>query len=293
VRIAIGLISPDKTMQDNSPESRHSTTAQPGHPVVVMDSGVGGLSVLRSLLQQLPSEPFIYLADSAHVPYGDKPQDFIVERTLALAKYARDDLQAKALVIACNTATAAAVSQVRSQWPDWVVVGIEPAVKPAAHHTQRGVMGILATSNTLASQKFQALVEEHAAGKQVVVQACPGLVECIESGDLESPRLKSLLSSYVQALLDQHADVIVLGCTHYPFLTRLIAAQAGPDVEILETGGPVARETRRRLAAAGLLRQSPDAPPAPGFLTTGDPQALSRAVRDLLGLQSDVRGVTC
>jgi glutamate racemase len=212
---------------------------------------------------------------------------------LALARHAHDELRAKALVIACNTATAAAVAQVRTQWPDWVVVGIEPAVKPAAHHTQRGVVGILATSNTLASEKFRALVQSHAAGKQVVVQACPGLVECIEAGDLDSPGLQTLLSGYVQALLDQHADVIVLGCTHYPFLTDLIVRQAGPGVEVLQTGGPVARETRRRLMMADLLCPSPPGHSAPRFLTTGDPQALERAVGKLLGLQEPVGRVTC
>lgn len=261
-------------------------------PVLVFDSGVGGLSVLRSLRASLPSERFIYVADSAHVPYGDKPHAFIVDRTLAIAAYAHDRLGAKAFVIACNTATAAAIEDVRQRWPEWVVVGIEPAVKPAALQTRSGVIGILATSNTLASERFKALVQGFAADCAVVAQPCPGLVECIEAGDLDGPLVRQLLEGYVARLTDAGADVIVLGCTHYPFVAPLVAELAGGRIPVLETGDAVARETRRRLEASQRLAPE-GAGPAVEWLSTGSASELASSVRVLLGLQAEVKELAC
>ncbi len=282
--------------QQSAADSRaapvNGTAAQA--PVFVFDSGVGGLSVLRSLLAELPDERFVYLADSAHVPYGDRPQTFIVERTLAIARYAREACGAKAFVIACNTATAAAVAQVRAHWPDWVVVGIEPAVKPAALQTRTGVIGILATSNTLASERFSGLVEGFASDCRVVAQPCPGLVECIEAGDIDGPDVRRLLTGFVGALVEQGADVIVLGCTHYPFVAPVVQALAGPAVQVLETGEAVARETRRRLTVDGLLAESGcgGLPPL-SLLATGSVQALQASASRLLGLSVLPLQVAC
>lgn len=265
-------------------------------PIAVFDSGVGGLSVLRSLLAELPDERFVYMADSAHVPYGEKPQSFIVERTLAMARHAREVLAAKAFVIACNTATAAAVAQVRATWPDWVVVGIEPAVKPAAMRTRSGVIGILATSNTLASERFASLVSGFASDCRVVAQPCPGLVECIEAGDVDGPGVRALLKGFVGALQEQGADVIVLGCTHYPFVADLVQELAGADVQVLETGEAVARETRRRLDVEGLLGPAGliDAiTPRVGLLASGSAADLQSAVARLLGISAPAAQLDC
>ena len=216
-------------------------------PIGVFDSGLGGLTVLHALQQQLPHESFIYVADNGHAPYGDKPPAFIIQRSLAIAQYLRTH-QAKALVIACNTATAAAAHVLRQTWPDWPIIGIEPAVKPAAMITKTGVVGILATTNTLASDKFRQLISRFSENAKIVVQACPGLVEEIERGNLDSPRLHQLLAEYVGALRQAGADVIVLGCTHYPFVQAQIQTLAGAGVVVIETGEAVARETSRQLA---------------------------------------------
>ncbi len=261
-------------------------------PIAVFDSGVGGLSVLRSLMEVLPNERFVYVADNAHVPYGDRPQAFIAERTLAVARFCLNQLHAKAFVIACNTATAAAISQVRECFPNAVVVGIEPAVKPAAMQTRTGVLGILATSNTLASEKFRALVQGYAADKTVLVQPCPGLVEFVEQGELTGPDIESLLSRYISVLVGQGADVLVLGCTHYPFLAPLIQRLAGQSVQVLETGLPVARETQRRLALEGCLAEQPVSP-ALAFYATGNTTSLAQAIEHLLGLALPVSRAAC
>jgi glutamate racemase len=221
-------------------------------PITVFDSGIGGLSVLRYLRSVLPLEHFVYVADSMYVPYGDKPLEFVVARSEAVARYARAR-GSKALVIPCNTATAAAAQHLRGLFPDWLVVGVEPAVKPAAFQTKTGVVGILATTNTLTSEKFRSLVERFSSHAKVLVQPCPGLVECIEAGDFSGDATRSLLRGYVSALTIQGADILVLGCTHYPFVADTIAELAGPSVTILETGQAVARETARRLNEANLL----------------------------------------
>jgi glutamate racemase len=260
-------------------------------PVVVFDSGVGGLSVLKALCRTLPGESFYYIADSLYVPYGDRPATTVVERSRQVAAYGRS-LGAKALVIPCNTATAAASAELRLLYPDWIVIGIEPAVKPAAAITKTGVVGVLATTGTLNSDKFRRLVERVAQGVRVVVQPCPGVVEHIEAGDLDSVTLRELLRAYVAALLAQGADVLVLGCTHYPFVGALIAALAGPAVRILETGEAVGRETRRRLAAVDALR-SAGGTAERLFMTTGDPETFRRQLGGLWGnvAELDVRRV--
>ncbi|MDD5295648.1 MAG: glutamate racemase [Rhodocyclaceae bacterium] len=236
-------------------------------PIGVFDSGVGGLSVLRQIRERLPGEDLLYVADSGHAPYGHRPAHAIEARSIAIGDFllARG---AKALVVACNTATAAAIHVIRARY-GLPVVGIEPAVKPAVAATRSGVIGVLATHGTLKSPRFAGLVERFGAHARVMVQSCPGLVERIEAGDLESMETRRLLEAYVRPLLDGGADTLVLGCTHYPFLASLLAELAGPEVAVVEPGAAVARHLAHRLEESGLLRPRADGG-TERFWTSGD-----------------------
>lgn len=254
--------------------------AERSAPVGVMDSGVGGLSVLAEIQRLLPSESLLYVADSGHVPYGEKSPDYIRQRLRHIAGFFREQ-GAKAMVLACNTATVAAVADLRELYPDWPLVGMEPAVKPAAAATRSGVVGVLATTGTLQSAKFAALLDRFANDVQVVTQPCPGLVERIEAGDLDSPELRQLLLGYVQPLLAAGCDTVILGCTHYPFLRPLLAQMVPSDVAIIDTGAAVARQLQRLLTARDLLAEGP----ARGavFWTSAQPQSLDKVLPLLWG----------
>jgi len=246
-------------------------------PIGVFDSGVGGLSVLREIRALLPYEELLYVADSAHVPYGNKSPAYIEARSLALSEFLLGQ-GAKAIVVACNTATAAAVATLRARLPV-PIVGMEPAVKPAVNATRSGVVGVLATVGTLASSKFAALLGRYSGHARIVVQPCPGLVEQVELGDLTSERTQSLVRSYVFPLIEQGADTIVLGCTHYPFLRPLIQEIAGSDVTLIDTGAAVARQLVRRLEeSAGLC---PPRTAGEQFWTSGELAALQVALHSL------------
>ncbi len=225
-----------------------------GAPIGVFDSGVGGLSVLRQIRAALPREDLIYVADSGHAPYGCKPPEFVEGRALAIGEFLRAQ-GVKALVVACNTATAAAVPALRARH-DCPVVGVEPAVKPAVEATRSGVIGVLATTGTLSSDRFASLVERFGARARVVVQPCPGLVERVEQGDWSSVATRALVERYVRPLLGEGADTLVLGCTHYPFVADLIRDIAGPEVAVIDTGAAVSRQLARVLAQGQLLLQS-------------------------------------
>jgi glutamate racemase len=240
-------------------------------PIGVFDSGVGGLSVLRHIRSLLPHEDLLYVADSVHAPYGNKSQEFIRERAVTLADFLVAQ-GAKALVVACNTATAAAIESLRQQY-DLPIIGMEPAVKPAAAATKTGVIGILATVGTLQSAQFAALLEHYGQTVTVVTQACHGLVECIERGELETDKTRSLLAEYLKPLLEAQADTIVLGCTHYPFVRPLIEDIAGREVTLIDTGAAVARQLQTRLIEQDLLATA-DKPASVTFWTNSqDPDA--------------------
>jgi glutamate racemase len=224
-------------------------------PIGVFDSGVGGISVLKHIRDLMPHENLIYVADSRHAPYGNQTPEFIQERSFWLAEFLLRQ-GVKALVVACNTATAAAVAGLRERYPDLTIIGMEPAVKPAVAATKTGVVGVLATSGTLKSAQFAALLECYGQGVEVVTQACVGLVECVEKGALTSSSTKVLLKQYVQPLLDAKADTIVLGCTHYPFVRTLIEELVGKDVVLIDTGAAVAKHLKNRLQENQLLRAS-------------------------------------
>jgi len=226
-------------------------------PIGVMDSGVGGLSVLQHLTRQLPHEHFIYFADSAHAPYGNKTATEIQQRCFTIA----DTLiakGAKALVVACNTATAAAIAAMRESYT-LPIIGMEPAVKPAAAASKNGIIGVLATTGTLKSAQFAALLEHYGQGVQVVTQACVGLVECIEQGQLDTPQTLTLLQQYCRPLMAAGADTIVLGCTHYPFVKKHIQEIVGPEVTLIDTGAAVAKRLHQVLEQKQMLNPDTEA----------------------------------
>ena len=245
----------------------------------VFDSGVGGLSVLKHIRAQLPSVPLLYVADSGHVPYGDKTQDYIRDRSLVLTEFLVRQ-GAGAVVIACNTATAAAAAPLRARF-ELPIVAMEPAVKPAVTATRTGVVGVLATVGTLESARFAALLEQYAGDVEIVMQACPGLVEQVEAGELTSTTTRELVARYTRPLLERGADTIVLGCTHYPFLKPVIVELVGPDVHLIDTGEAVARQVVRRLPEVLIGRI--DTQPSERFWTTGDGRSAARIVSQLWG----------
>src|SRR3954471_755610 len=216
-------------------------------PIGMFDSGLGGLSVLRELVRLIPDAKVVYVADSAHVPYGTKPPDFIRQRSLAITRFLVDAHHARVVVVACNTATTHAVAALRDAFPDVPIVGMEPALKPAAAATRSGVVGVLATPATLDGERFATLAERYTDGIELLTQPSPGLVECVETGDVDGPETERLLRLYAEPLLARGADTIVLGCTHYPFLRDALQRLVGPQVTLIETGEAVARQTARVL----------------------------------------------
>jgi glutamate racemase len=273
-------------------------------PIGVFDSGVGGLSVLRHIRALLPQEHLIYFADTAFAPYGDKPEAIVAERALALAQFLVGR-GVKALVVACNTATIAAIKLLRAHYPHLPIVGVEPGLKPAAALTKSGKVGVLATGGTLAGEKFLLLRQQigQASNTEFLLQGCAGLADQIELGELDSPATIALLQRYVQPLLDQGADTLVLGCTHYPFVQQAIediASRAGKTVALIDTGAAVARQLARLLAAAGLLRSDADAAEAVAPVedtrlqacASANPAVLENAFSTLLGLHPQVEEVT-
>jgi glutamate racemase len=254
-------------------------------PVGVFDSGVGGLSVLREIRTLLPDESLLYVADSGHVPYGEKSPEFIRERCRVIAEFL---LQrgAKALVLACNTATAAGVAELRERYPNLPIIGMEPAVKPAAAATRSGVVGVLATTGTLKSAKFAALLDRFASDVRVITQPCPGLVELIEAGELDSDATRSLLRALVAPLLAEGCDTLILGCTHYPFIKPLLERLVPESVSIIDTGAAVARHLARLLGECDLRAAGPARPAC--FWSSGDARLLQRVLPVLWGSVAEV-----
>ncbi len=244
-------------------------------PVGVFDSGLGGLSVLLEIKRLLPQERLLYVADSAYVPYGEKPGQLVMQRSMRLSEFLLDH-GAKALVVACNTATAAAIGALRERWPNLIVVGMEPAVKPAAQQSASGKIGVLATTGTLRSARFAALLDRYSSQVEVITQPCPGLVEQIEAGQLHGPQTRAMLAQYVEPLLAAGCDSLILGCTHYPFVKPLLRQLLPADVAIIDTGLAVARRLRQQLLEYGL--QAAQHSGADEFYTTGELSVMQRTL---------------
>ncbi|KVK78899.1 glutamate racemase [Burkholderia ubonensis] len=266
-----------------------ATTAAADAPVGVFDSGLGGLSVLRAVRAQLPGESFVYVADSRNAPYGPRDEAFITERTLAIGEWlAREG--AKALVVACNTATAQSIAAIRERLAI-PLVGVEPGIKPAAALSASGIAGVLATQSTLASARFQALLDRYGAGRRFICQPGHGLVEAVERGDTHSPALRALLDGYLQPMLDAGADTLVLGCTHYPFFTETIRDLVGDRLTIVDTSDAIARQLARVLDERGLRAPAGTRAAPPRFCSTSDGRQLRALASTLLGLDAPVESV--
>jgi glutamate racemase len=264
-------------------------------PIGVFDSGVGGLSVLRHIRAQLPNEDLLYLADSGFAPYGDKPEHVVAERSLAVAGFLIEQ-GAKALVVACNTATVAAIKRMRAKWPDMPIVGVEPGLKPAAAASRNGKVAVIATEVTLAGEKFLRLRDQvsSASNASFLLQGCPGLVEQIELGELEADATTAMLERYLLPLMERGADTLVLGCTHYPFvrsgIEAILARGGDKGIVLIDTGDAVARQLARLLTAAGLANPA-TGPATLHAFTTARAGALSGAFSSLLGLTQAVSEV--
>ena len=220
--------------------------------IAVFDSGVGGISVLRHLLRRMPGERYFYFGDSANAPYGCRTTEEVRVLTLAAAETLITENSIKALVIACNTATAAAVKTLRETYPDLIVIGIEPALKVAADHFPGGRVGVMATEVTLREEKFDTLLHRFDENCSVAKIPAPGLVQLIEQGKVDSPETENLLREILTPYIGK-LDALVLGCTHYPFAAKAISRVLGESVTLLDGGDGTARETKRRLEQAGLL----------------------------------------
>ncbi len=231
-----------------------TSQAIPNQAIGVMDSGVGGISVLKHIHALLPHEHLMYVADSLYAPYGNKTAAEITARCMILADFLMSQ-NVKALVVACNTATAAAIDELRETF-DIPIIGMEPAVKPAAEASKNGVIGVLATVGTLKSAQFAALLESYGRNVKVVTQGCVGLVERIERGELDTPETKALIRQYAAPLLAEGADTIVLGCTHYPFVKHVIQEVVGDKITLIDTGAAVAKQLKNKLEEKGLLSTS-------------------------------------
>jgi glutamate racemase len=256
-------------------------------PIGVFDSGVGGLTVLRELRLRLPEEDFLYVADQGHVPYGSRPMAEVRRFGFGIADFllARG---AKLIVVACNTVSAAALQPLREAHPDVPFVGMEPAVKPAAEESHSGVIGVIATEDTLRGELFAGVLSRYGRGVNVIARTMPGLVERIEAGQTEGPELEAMLRERLQPLMDAGIDELVLGCTHYPFVLRALQKTVGPKVRIIDPSPAVARQTEQVLAER-KLRAGGGGGTAAAY-TSGDPEAFRRFIRQALGEEIPVRG---
>ena len=256
-------------------------------PIGVFDSGVGGLSVWRKIARQLPHEDTIYFADQLHIPYGTRSLEQIRQFSEAITRFLLER-SCKAIVIACNTASAAALKHLRETFPFIPFVGMEPAVKPAAETTQTRVVGVLATPATFQGALFASVVERFANGVRLVNQVCPGLVEQVEAGKLDAPETGALLRGFLVPIVEANADTIVLACTHYPFVIESIRRIVGPGVNVIDPSPAIARQTGRALAERSL--NAPDSRIGQrAFFTSGDRDAFSRVLHRLVDADGQIK----
>jgi glutamate racemase len=270
-------------------------------PVIgLFDSGVGGLSVLRAVRAQLPRADLLYFGDNLHIPYGPRPLAEVREFSEAITRFLLDR-SAQVIVVACNTASAAALKHLRATFPAVPFVGMEPAVKPAAEQTQTRVVGVLATPATFQGELFNSVVERFAQGVTVLPQVCPGLVQQIEAGELDSPQTEAMLRGWVEPMVAQNIDALVLGCTHYPFVIPLLERICGPGVRVIDPAPAVARQVERVASNQSSVVRSPksevESQKSEGqgqlmYFTSGEPEDFRRALKQLGIEESEVRAVS-
>lgn len=255
----------------------------------VFDSGVGGLTVLRAVRAQLSAENILYVADSQHMPYGERDPEYITKRCVAVANFLHQQ-PVKAIVVACNTASVVAIQTLRDLL-DIPIVGIEPAIKPAASVTRSGVVGVMATSRTVNSLGVKKLCELYGKNVELILTPCTGLVERIERAQLSTPETRDLISSFVTPMLHAGADTIVLGCTHYPFVRDVIQGIVGNSVTVVEPGAAVARQLARRLDELGLRRNNTEINEQANetFYSTGEVGVAASVISSLWGRPVAVR----
>jgi glutamate racemase len=264
---------------------------QPSEPAAigVFDSGVGGLTILRAIRDQIPCHPLLYLADQAHVPYGARTREEVRQYAEEISRFLIAQ-GTEIIVVACNSASAAALHHLRSVFPEIPFVGMEPAVKPAASSTHSGVIGVLATPVTFQGELYASVVSRFARDVTVLQDTCPGLVAQIESCQLDAPQTRAILEQALYPMMEKNVDTIVMGCTHYPFVIPLIQEIVGPKVQVIDPAPAVARQARRLLEIRGKLS------PCQGraqtaFYTTGNAQRLGNMLSKLLGEEHVVQTV--
>jgi len=261
----------------------------PASPIGIFDSGVGGLSVLRVIREQMPEESVIYFGDQGHIPYGPRSMEQIRNFSEAITNFLLGQ-DAKIIVVACNTASAAALKYLREKFQDIQFVGMEPAVKPAAEHTQTGKVGVLATPATFQGALYASVVERFANGVELLQNTCPGLVQQIEQGNLEGEETRRILEDALLPMLEKNIDTVVLGCTHYPFVIPLIQRIVGDNVRVIDPAPSVAKQAQRLLEAGGMQSQSSTRGDVKLY-TSGDPASLKSMLLMLLGEDGEVEGV--
>lgn len=250
-------------------------------PIGMFDSGVGGLSVMKEVRALLPAEDIIYYADTAYCPYGQKTAKEIQERCFHIADFLLTK-GAKMIVVACNTASIAALDAMRQKYVI-PIIGMEPAVKPASRISKSGKIGVMATGVTISGERFSSLVERFGSGVEVFNQPCPGLVEHVEAGRVEGSEVETLLQNYLTPMLEFGVDAIVLGCTHYPFLRKAVEQIAGPNVAVIDTGAAVARQAAKILGEHDLANSNAAAATGQNiYYTSGEPAAVKPIIRRLM-----------
>jgi glutamate racemase len=259
-----------------NPSGSQSTSETIG----IFDSGVGGLSVTRAIQRLLPSVPVLYVGDQYHVPYGSKPVDEIRAFCKEITEFLLAN-GAKLIVVACNTASAAALHYLREIFPDVPFVGMEPAVKPAAETTRSGVVGVLATPATFQGELYASVVERFAQHVTVITDTCPGLVQQIEACQLDTSETRRILASALDPMLKDGADTIVMGCTHYPFVIPLIQEITGPDVRVIDPAPAIARQTERLMVSRQWINSEAEPQPT-RYYSTGNPDEMQGFIRSVV-----------
>lgn len=263
--------------------------SQANSPIGIFDSGVGGISVLRAIREQVPNESVVYFGDQGHIPYGSRPMKQIRSFSEAITNFLLGQ-NAKIIVVACNTASAAALKYLREKFPDVGFVGMEPAVKPAAENTQTGKVGVLATPATFQGALYASVVERFANGVELFQDTCPGLVQQIEKGNLDGEETRRILEDSLHPMIEKNIDTIVLGCTHYPFVIPLIQQIVGDKVQVIDPAPAVAKQVGRLLETGGMRSESKSKREIK-FYTSGDPEFLKSILLVLLGETGDVEKV--